>query len=630
MASILMAILLGWRGAILSIAVNIAALTFIGILLHRGFWADLTVLDDPLVYWERVAIDIFFINLFTTISATYLFKQIQGAVWSARCSAALLNDERAKLIEANQALETEIVQRREAEATIKKNLDRERHLLDSIAAGIAVVDRNDKTVVYINATALSMHEAAEENMIGQVCSHLICPDEDTGCPITDLGQERDCSERELRKVNGDRVPILKTVVPIEFNGKDCLLETFIDISDRKQLEGNLAQAQKMQSLGTLAGGIAHDFNNILAAIQANTELALMIPEKETTLAVHLMEIQQACLRAGGMVRQILAFARQSDLKREPVRVAQVAEEVLRLLRSTIPTTIQIKSDIDSRLHVTGDSTQIHQIFMNLGTNAAQAMENHGGILEVLLADTVVDDVAARDHIGLKPGDHVRITVSDTGIGIPEDHLETVFDPYFTTKPMGEGTGLGLSVVHGIVKSLGGEITVESRQGQGTQFTIHLPAGRPPHAHAPRGLSELPRGSGRILVVDDEPAVAKVMGRVLKKFGYAVTIHTDSLAALDDFNNRPQDIDAVITDMTMPNLAGDQLAARVKSIRPDTPVLLCTGFNKKIETRKAAEVGVDALLMKPVPSDILIETLQQVLEEKRETIASQKPSATANA
>ena len=390
----------------------------------------------------------------------------------------------------------------------------------------------------------------------------------------------------------------------------------VEIATRKRLEQKLSQAQKMQAIGTLAGGVAHDFNNLLAAITGYTELAAMTSEKGTELDHCLTQVRKACRRAEELVKQILAFARQADQNREPLQISHIAEEVLTLMRSTIPSSIRIDSAFDSQSKVLADPTQIHQIFLNLGSNAAQAMENDGGVLQVRVVDTVVSVHQASEYIDLSPGDYVQITVSDTGIGISEANLDTVFEPYFTTKPTGTGTGLGLSVVHGIVKGLHGEINVASQFGQGTCITIYLPV---THEAGPKNTNSdsiLPRGTEHILIVDDEQAVAEMTGQTLQHFGYRVTICTSSQEALTLFGRQPASIDAIVTDMTMPEMTGDLLAAKAKAIRPDIPVLLCTGYSKKLGNREAAEIGVEALCMKPLATSALVSTLRDILDQAR--------------
>jgi PAS domain S-box-containing protein len=392
-----------------------------------------------------------------------------------------------------------------------------------------------------------------------------------------------------------------------------------DITEQKQIEARLRQSQKLESIGNLAGGIAHDFNNILASIIGFTELALDDVTKETEQADNLQEVYTAAKRARDLVKQILAFARQSDEERKPLKVGPIAKEVLKLIRSTIPTTIAIKENIASHSHIMGNPSQIHQLFMNLCTNAAQAMEDNGGILEI-----GVNDVAYSDHLPLslselKPGGYLKVTVADTGCGISADILASIFEPYFTTKGVGEGTGMGLALVHGIVESYGGKITVESEIGKGTLFSIYLPITKKSEDYQHYDQQNLPSGTEHILLVDDELPIVKIGSRILERLGYVVTTRTSSVEALEFFRSKPNEIDLVISDMAMPNMTGDILAVEMMKIRPDIPVILCTGYSKKISNESASGIGIKAFAYKPIVKADLAKTVRKVLDEVKSTL-----------
>ena len=401
-----------------------------------------------------------------------------------------------------------------------------------------------------------------------------------------------------------------------FDSGSCvrLSGTFQDITERLKLEEELRQAQKMESIGNLAGGIAHDFNNILSSIIGFTELALDETSKGTTLEDSLQEVYSAGKRAKELVRQILAFARQSEENRSPIQPSTVAKEVLKFIRSTIPTTIKIEQVIESDSWVMGNTIQIHQVLMNLCTNAAHAMEDSGGTLELNIRDMFVDKTDAA--IGMRQWDYVEITVSDTGVGIPPEAIDSIFEPYFTTKGIGEGTGLGLAVAHGIIESYGGKITFESELGKGTKFTICLPIAKKRSGQDAYVPEQLPTGTERILFVDDEAPIAKMGGQILERLGYSVTTRTSSIEALELFQVRPNDFDLVVTDMTMPNLTGDKLAVELMKIRPDIPVILCTGYSKKISDEIASELGIKAFAYKPVVKVDLAKTVRKVLDEAK--------------
>jgi PAS domain S-box-containing protein len=393
--------------------------------------------------------------------------------------------------------------------------------------------------------------------------------------------------------------------------------TFQDITEQKKFEAQLRQAQKMESIGTLAGGIAHDFNNILSSIIGYTELALDDVAKGTPQEDNLQEVYTAGKRARDLVKQILAFARQSDEEQKPIQVDTIAKEVLKLIRSSIPTTIEIKENIESHSLIMGNPSQVHQLFLNLCTNAAQAMEKSGGVLEVGLTDFEHHDQSPLLQSDLKSGNYLKITVSDTGPGISADIIDSIFEPYFTTKGVGEGTGMGLALTHGIVESYGGKITVDSELGKGTVFSIYLPITKKGADNRLYEKEILPSGTERILFVDDEVPIAKMGSQILKRLGYRVTVRTNSIEAMELFCSKPNDFDLVISDMTMPNMTGDELAMKLIAFRLDIPVILCTGYSKRITDEKAARIGIKALVYKPIVKADLSKTVRKVLDEAKD-------------
>lgn len=386
--------------------------------------------------------------------------------------------------------------------------------------------------------------------------------------------------------------------------------------EKHELELKLLQAQKMESIGNLAGGIAHDFNNILSSILGFTALAIEEAEQGSPMEDDLQEVYTAGLRAKDLVNQILTFARQSDEELSAIKVNSIIKEVLKFIRSSIPTTIEIKHDIDSDSFIMGSAIQLHQMMMNLCTNAAHAMESDGGTLEISLKDIIVDRNVNSGKLNLESGSYIKILVSDTGHGIEPTILDKIFEPYFTTKAQGEGTGIGLAMVLGIVESYGGEITVESKPGRGTRFSTYLPITVEHQSFQPYIPEEVPQGQERILFVDDEPAIAKLGGRVLEQLGYSVTVRTSSVESLELFQSRPNDYDLVISDVTMPLMTGDQLATQLMQIRPEIPVILFTGYSKKISEEKALELGVKAFANKPIVKTDLAQTVRKVLDEVR--------------
>ena len=382
-----------------------------------------------------------------------------------------------------------------------------------------------------------------------------------------------------------------------------------------KLQKRLSQAQKMESLGTLAGGIAHDFNNILFPVIGYTEMMIEDLPEESPIQESLKGILAGGKRAKDLVKQILAFSRQSDQEIRPLRVQLVIKEVLKLIRSTLPSTIGISQYIrnDCRM-VMADYTQIHQIAMNLVTNAYHAMEDTGGTLKVNLEEVELEDEEIKE-LDMIPGPYVCLTVADTGMGMPQDVMDRIFDPYFTTKADGKGTGLGLAVAHGIVKSHGGHISVDSTSGVGTGFKVFLPVIQT-EAVTKEIEKNLPiqGGTERVLLVDDEREIVTMERLILERMGYQVTVRTSSVEALEVFKSDPEAFDLVITDLTMPNMIGTQLAKEIMTIRPNMPVILCTGFSEKISEEKASKIGFKGFLLKPIVKSDLSEKIRKVLDK----------------
>lgn len=385
-----------------------------------------------------------------------------------------------------------------------------------------------------------------------------------------------------------------------------------DVTQEVALQAQLQQTQKMQAIGTLAGGIAHDFNNILAAVIGYTEIAIADVEKGGLLHDNLKEVLKAGERAKDLVNQILTFSRQSEQDLKPIKVELIVKEVLKLIRASLPATIAIDQDLKSNAAVLGDYTKIHQVLMNLCTNAAHAMRKKGGVLSVSLADVELDADYAAKHFDIKPGLYLKLSVRDTGQGISSDLLGQIFDPFFTTKQQGEGTGMGLSVAHGIVKSHGGTISVYSEPGEGSIFNVYLPAIESSSEQKAREEKPVPTGTERILFVDDEQALVKMGKQLLEFLGYKVTTSTSSIEALELFKVQPDKFDLVITDLTMPNMTGDELAQKLMAIRPDIPVILCTGFSTKMTAEKTKKMGIRAFVLKPVIKQDIAETIRTVL------------------
>jgi PAS domain S-box-containing protein len=692
--------------------------------------------------------------------------------------------------------EKEFAERKGMEAMLRESEARLKTILDSLEVGVVILDAETHRIVSVNPKALALIGASEDQVLGHVCHKYICPKEVGQCPISNSGRALEASERVLLTAQGVQVPIIKSAVRTRLGDQECLVESFVDISERKRVEealrtqahqldvlrgvseeiarelnldrllelilsranelvdaeggvimlwdedqkalfprlrigeywanvpvrhiplgeglvGRIAQsregiiindyrgwagarpatiqtstvtaalgqpllhrdkligaislahtdgrgefgehhlrllslfanqaaiaienarlyeeaqsdafelhtrlqqiaeaekekedltrqlyqAQKLEAIGTLAGGIAHDFNNILAPIIMGAELALMTTPIENQAHPMMQKVLTAAMRAKDLVQQILAFSRQSDLERRPMQLCPLLKETIKLARASLPATIEIRHDLRAQKDlVLGNPTQVHQVMMNLFANAGHAMRANGGVLEVGLENEVVEDGRAVGVPEIRPGHYAKLIVSDTGHGMDRSTLEQIFNPFFTTKERGEGTGLGLSIVHGIIKSYDGAIGVKSQPGQGTCFTIWLPLVKAEPKDQAAEAAPLPLGTERILFVDDEPFIIELSRQILERLGYRVDTRTNPLDALEVFKNDPGGYDLVITDMTMPRMTGDRLALELLRIRPEMPILLCTGFSERITEAAALEMGIRGFIMKPI-------------------------------
>ncbi|BBO85393.1 hypothetical protein DSCO28_59590 [Desulfosarcina ovata subsp. sediminis] len=402
---------------------------------------------------------------------------------------------------------------------------------------------------------------------------------------------------------------------------ETMVGIILDTSDRKKaeaerehLEMKLQQAQKMEAIGTLAGGIAHDFNNILGAIYGYSQLTQMHAGDNPRITGYVDNILKASERAKGLVEQILTFTRQGKSQKIPSDISIVLKEALKLIRASIPATISIVHDIPSGLGpVMADQTQIHQVLMNLCTNAAHAMETSGGQLTVTLERIRIEPAAVPSGEDMAPGPYLQLSVKDTGTGMEQTMMDRIFDPYFTTKAVGEGTGMGLATVHGIINDHEGRIFVESEPGKGSVFRILFPLLESPATTVSEPVSTYPRGNERILYVDDEELLVRVGGEMLRDLGYDAVGTTNAIEALDLFAAQPDQFDLVITDMTMPDMTGDQLAAEILKRRADIPVIICTGYSKRMSSERARALGIRAFLMKPMSVENLARTIRRVLD-----------------
>ena len=513
----------------------------------------------------------------------------------------------------------DITEQKRSEKALRESEEKYRKLFELESDAIFLIEKDTGKILEVNASATDIYGFSREELLTMKNTDLSAE------PSQTKKATKDCFTkipvRYHRKKNGTVFPVEITASHLNWNGRQAHIAAIRDISFRVEaesmqdlLEKELYQARKMESIGMLAGGIAHDFNNILSSIIGFTELALDDVNKGSLIEDNLREVLGAGSRAKDLVKQILAFARQSEEENKPIQFSMIAKEVLKLIRSSLPTTIEIKENIGSDSLIMGNSTNIHQILLNLCTNAAYAMEEHGGTLELSLKDIIIGSEDGIKIRGLTPGNYIEIKVSDTGVGIPPDIIGSIFEPYFTTKPMGEGTGMGLAMVHGIVVGYDGKITVESKLGKGSTFTIYLPVIKKRAFSCLNKSEDVPKGKERILFVDDEASIARMCGQILERLGYQVTTRTSSVEALALFRVKANDFDLVITDMTMPNMTGDKLAVELMKIRPNIPVILFTGYSKKISDEIAAQIGIKGFAYKPVVKNDLAKMIRKVMDE----------------
>jgi PAS domain S-box-containing protein len=520
---------------------------------------------------------------------------------------------------------TDISVRKRTEKALRASERRYRVLFESAGDGIYVYDFEGR-IKDINQVCCDYLGYDQPTCLTLKLSQIMAPEIARQLPerieeVRRAGQV--VRESVLVRRDGTSLPIESHSRLVDFDGQPAILAVIRDISKRKQAEADknrmqaqLHQAAKMEAIGTLAGGIAHDFNNILSAIIGYTEITLNDLKGDALVRRNLKAVLQAGNRAKDLVQQILTFSRRTEAEKKPLQVKVLIKETLNLMRASLPATIEIKSDFDSEALVMGDPTQIHQVLMNLCSNAGYAMQAQGGVLSVRLRDVTLDRSTAAEY-QLPAGDFLELRVRDTGVGIAPENRPRIFDPFFTTKEKGSGTGMGLSVVHGIVENHGGAVRVNSEEGQGTEFLILFPRIRKQLEEKGTPAADLPRGHEHILLVDDERSLIEVGRQMLTRLGYAVTTQTDSLETLKLLEESTIQFDLLITDLTMPHLTGDSLAREAKRRHPRLPVILCTGYRQDLDAIRLVETGVDAVVAKPFRiaemATVVRETLDRQLE-----------------
>ena len=535
---------------------------------------------------------------------------------------------------SNQNLSQMISEREEAEIRLAESEQKLRLILDSAGEGIFGMDASG-SCTFCNKSSLRMlgYDRPDDLIGKNVNRHIYQPSADAP---DSTRREHHIYRAFLHGecIHTDNEVFWKTdqtPLPVEYWAYPQIKDdrivgtvvTFVDTSKRKEaeeenrnLELMLLQSQKMDAIGTLAGGIAHDFNNILTSIYGNTELAKMHCGENTKLAKNLDQIMIASDRARDLVKQILTFGRRDDICKQPLELNQLIFEALKLIRSSIPATISINHQLDSNVVAIADANQIHQVLMNLCTNAYHAMAEKGGALSVRLEKVEYTEETLVLDSRIPPGRYAVIEVSDTGCGMDSDTLQKIFDPYYTTKPTGKGTGLGLAVVHGIVKEHSGKIVVHSEPGVGSMFRVFLPLAE---GDAPAEMAEPcqhvnPGNGERIIFVDDEQQIRDIAREILTSNNYMVELYDNAKHALERLQKDPYTCDMLITDMAMPGMNGKELVQEVLALRPTLPIILCTGYSELIDSESAKRAGIMEYMQKPVTMNLLCERIQKLLEK----------------
>lgn len=569
-------------------------------------------------------------NFWKTVSTGGVFKREftnrtkKGDKVNVEVSVSSTIDEAGEIM-GYLALQRDVTERNQVAAALRQSESQFRTVVESLNEGL-VITNVDSKVAYLNPRMSQMCGYKSDEMLNQPVIDFIAPKWRE--VVANRTRERleighsSTYEIELLKRDGTAFWVRVGACPwTDSEGKNVgSLALVSDISEQKEaeavranLESQLRQAQKMEAIGTLAGGIAHDFNNILTPIIAYTDLVLAETSEKSSTKDDLQKVMSAAQRAKELVKQILMFSRQTEQTRYALQVSPIVKEALKLLRASLPSTIEIVEHIEQSKEIVADPTQIHQIVMNLCTNAFWAMKDTGGTLTVTLKTVNLTRSESNADADLPAGQYTLLSVQDTGCGMLPEVKARIFEPFFTTKGVGEGTGLGLPVVHGIVSSAGGRIHVTSEPGTGTRFDLYFPAAPEQIPHVPDATTETLQGSGHILVVDDEVEIARICERLLASYGYTVTSRTSSQDALDAYIALSGTIDAVVTDYTMPHMTGLQLAREIHAINPEIPVIIMTGYSPSVNESNWKDLGLGGLVMKPVVGKDLAATLRTALD-----------------
>lgn len=512
------------------------------------------------------------------------------------------------------------IQRQDADVQIRQSEGKYRGIVDNIGIGVVLID-DEKTIIETNEKLRQWFPQVKPGQKLKCFETIQCmcegdPDFNR-CPVGQTLQDG-LSHKSISRKGQTTFRLVSSALKNSSGTIKGVVLLQEDISERINMEAKLRQAQKMESLGTLAGGVAHDFNNILTAIQGFATLARYEAGENAELINDLSEIQKASNRATALVRQILTFSRMAEYEKKPILIFPLISEVLKLLRSTLPSNIEIINAVEKEPgYIVADPTQIHQVVMNLCTNAAHAMEMKGGTLTVSLKSESIHDEQRQLFHDIKAGDYLKLSIQDTGCGIPEDMLDSIFDPYFTTKGLGEGTGLGLSVVQGIVKDCGGEILVESIPDTGSTFHLYFPMAQKPALSRQRNNEgAISGGEGHILLVDDEVPILKIISRILGRLGYDIHTESDGQKALQYLQEGKETVDLIISDMNMPVMTGLEFARKAKENFNHIPFIIMTGYSRLISPERCSSYGIHSVLTKPIDVPEMAATVKNALHSPK--------------
>ncbi|RJP86057.1 MAG: PAS domain S-box protein [Desulfobacteraceae bacterium] len=547
-------------------------------------------------------------------------RRSDGSVFSTYMTSTLQKDDNGRVI-GFIGVATDLSEQKKVEDALRASEIKFRHLFNISPQPISVTDLNG-TVLDVNQKFCEKMQYTRYEIIGKSTLDLGFPAEDRQRYMDLLIEKGDIAGFEIsyKVKNGQFIQVLLYSRLVQIKNDFFTLNVFHDITTQRQLETQLIQSQKMEAIGTLAGGIAHDFNNILSAILGYIELAKIYTEADGKVFQYLEEVFKAGNRAKDLVRQILSISRQAEQRRKPVDLGIIIRDVLGMMRPTMPPSIEIHENINENAGmVEADPVQMHQVIMNLVTNAGQSMKGRSGTLTVSLERETLQADDRRENMELSPGNYVKLTVSDTGHGIDTKDKKWIFDPYFTTKDQCVGTGLGLAVVQSIIKKHGGAVLFSSEPGKGSDFYIYLPLLHVVKIREIEPLAQeeslLPVGTERILLVDDEDSIIETGREMLEYLGYSVETCAKSVDAWCQFLQSPDHFDLVISDMTMPEMNGDELAKKMIAIRPELPVVICTGYNPRIDEAAAKAMGLKAFIFKPLTFQKLATTVRNVLDGK---------------